>query len=369
MVKHKELMLYRQRERRRLARLHKLRLRRQVQSDQQASAHALAPIANLPEGSNVSAAACLQPPCSLNLSANYTKTVQFLEDVRTVAAGLRGQFWVDFTKIEQITPAAALLLVAELDRWKDRTAYKRLSALDIQGWRPAVRKRLSDMGFFTVLNADCAVVDPDDPEGEHFLPFVTGHRSEGDKAKELRIAIESLGAKLKDSGALYDGLIEAMTNVEHHAYQPGIPESFKRWWMSASVNASKNRLTVMFVDHGLTIPRTLPKSDFWEQIRGTVGLVAGLLKDHAKLIEAAISVERSQLNQGHRGNGLKRDIQGYVEQHEAVGSLRIISGDGQYVFQKRSGRPDKIELKTLPVRFRGTFIEWVIEDYATSEQP
>jgi anti-sigma regulatory factor (Ser/Thr protein kinase) len=363
----KEIRLQRRRERHRLARQEKLSHRRLLHITRAQWVFQHAPFRELPDGSS-QRSRCITPPSTVSLSSNYKETIEFLEAVRATAGVLKGTFWVDFTKIKHVTPAGALLLVAEFDRWKEKTAGERLRSLDLPQWTPSVRKRLKDMGFFTVLNASCDLVDPEDPDEERFLEFVTGHKSEGAKAQHLRQAIEGLGAKLRDANALYDGLIEAMTNVEHHAYP--VDAQVKRWWMSASVNSTSNKLTVMFVDHGLTIPRTLPKSDLWEVIRagiGGMGVLSGLLKDHARLIEAAISVDRTRLQTKHRGNGLKRDIQGYVELHEAVGSMRIISGSGQYIFRKRSSQADEVELTKLPVPFRGTFIEWVIEDYATSE--
>lgn len=361
--------LVRRRERHTLTRVRKLARRRRLRQAREASAFTDAPLRLVPD--NVGRVLrCVTPPTDLNLRANYLETVDFLEKVRRMAGLLKGKFWVDFTNIGSITAAGALLMVAEFDRWTEKTSHRRLSALDLPSWHPAVRRRLKEMGFFTVLNTPYDEMDADDPEGERFLEFISGHRTEGDKAKELRKAIEGLGAKLRDAPALYDGLVEAMTNAHQHAYDDSARDDTRRWWMSASVNAAANKLTVMFVDHGVTIPRTLPKSRLWEIIRSGfsgLGMLQALLKDHAKMIEAAISVDRSRMNEVHRGNGLKRDIQGYIEQHDAKGSLRIISGTGLYVYKKEPGTKSKVELSKLPAPFRGTFIEWVVENYAESD--
>jgi anti-anti-sigma regulatory factor len=359
----------RRRERRALKRAHKLARRRRLRLQREQAAYGQAPYRLMPDSAG-GAARCITPPKHLNLRANYDDTIGFLEHTRKMAGLTQGRFWVDFTQIESITAAGALLLVAEFDRWSEKTAQGRLRALDLQAWQPAVRRRLKEMGFFTVLNTPYDEIDPDDPEGERFLAFISGHRTEGAKAKDLRQAIEGLGAKLRDAKALYDGLVEAMTNAQQHAYEEHAAAETKRWWMSASVNAASNKLTVMFVDHGLTIPRTLPKSDLWEIIRGGLSgmdVLRAFLKDHAKMIEAAISVDRSRMKQSHRGNGLKRDIQGYIEQHDAKGSLRIISGTGLYVYKKEPGTKSKVELSKLSSPFRGTFIEWVVENYAESD--
>jgi len=286
-----------------------------------------------------------------------------------VSSTFSGRFRVNLCPLKEITPAAALLMVAEFDRWNELLSPLKIRPIDIDDWNPAVRTKLNEMGFFELLSAkkDFEEVLTDE---ERFLPFLSGHRSEGDQAKRLRLAIEALGPKLKDRQALYDGLVEAMTNVSHHAYNQGWP--VPRWWMSASVNAKSGRLTVMFLDHGMTIPKTLPLSDLWENVRGMLfqmgAALTGLaLSDDAQLIQAAMLVERSRTEEEHRGNGLPRDILGYVKTHSSSGRLRIFSRHGKYTFRKLADGSTTVETTTLPVPLKGTFIEWTIEDYAEGE--
>jgi anti-sigma regulatory factor (Ser/Thr protein kinase) len=295
--------------------------------------------------------------------------VQFLSELRQCYSAIAGRFFADFTTIESISPAGALLLVAECDRWRETIAKQKLEPLNVNQWHPEVRNRLLEMGFFRLMRSTKPVVRQDiqgADESEQYLPFESGHKAEGIKAQALRLEIEKLGPKLRDHESLFEGLTEAMTNVEHHAYP--VSAKVRRWWMSASVNATGRRLTVMFVDHGVGIPRTLPP-DVVEHVRSALaqGGFEKLVKSDAKLIKAAVSLARSQTLKPHRGNGLKRDIQGYIERHDAVGSLLIISGRGQYRYTKQSGLKGKATTKALPIAFNGTFIEWVIEEYAASE--
>ena len=308
----------------------------------------------------------LSCPARLNLRDDFAETIDFMQRVREVAAILRGKFRVDLRPLTDITAATALMLVAEFDRWREFVPQDRLRAIDPEDWNPTVRKRLKDMGFFDLLKAHCGIEDGNLGDEERFLRFRSGHGSEGGQAKELRLSIEELGPKLRDWNALYDGLVEAMTNVKQHAYHSNA--RIRRWWMSASVNIKSGRLTVMFLDHGLSIPKTLPHSDLWETVRGwTLKVGASLtglpLSDDAELIRAAMSVERSRTELDYRGNGL-HDIQAYVESHNAYGRLRIISGYGQYMYEKRPGLAGDVQVKSLPKPLRGTFIEWTIEEYA-----
>lgn len=316
-----------------------------------------------------STARCVTAPAAIDLSDDFKETVVFLNRVRECASASLGKFFVDFTTIRHLTAAGALLLVAEFDRWRELIEKQRLEPIEVEKWDPVVRNRLIEMGFFDLLGSSRKVERADDGQpvdGERYLPFISGHRSEGEKAKQLRVEIERLGPELRDKQSLFEGLTEAMTNVEHHAYPEGA--TIKRWWMSASVDATGRRLRVMFVDHGLGIPRTLPPDIVEAALAAlAVGPLEEVVKSDAKLIKAAVSLQRSKTKKLNRGWGLKRDIQGYIERHEAVGSLRIVSGRGQYKYKKQTGQRSKISLKALPVPFNGTFIEWIVEEYAMSE--
>jgi len=303
----------------------------------------------------------------LDLEDNYEATIQLLSDIRYAAKTWDAKFMIDLKVVREISPAAAILLVAECDRWRERTRAKWLRAVDAADWEPSVRRRLKEMGFFEVLRTKNVPPDTYVPGEDHYVPFLTGDRDAGPHAKDLRKRIEELGPSIVDSTALYDGLVEAMTNVTQHAYKvpTGCRNEVKRWWISASVNTSQNRMTVLVVDHGAGIVRTLPRSGRWETIRQRIG--PNFLKDHAKLLEAAFSPDsgnRSQTGESYRGKGLRENIKGYVQAHESKGSLHVIANRGRYRYTRDSAIGMDIERGTmLRKSFDGTFIEWVIEDY------
>ncbi len=308
-------------------------------------------------------------PADLNLRDAYTATIEFLRLVRRLSTSMLGKFYIDFTTLETLTPAAALLLVAEFDRWREMVPGKALRPIDLDHWRPEVRNMLFHMGFFELMRTKEPVtpVETEMHDGERYLPFYSGHASEGDKAQLLRRGIEDLGPKLRQKQLLYQGLTEAMTNVKHHAYEPLHP--VKRWWMSASVDATGRRLRVMFVDHGMSIPVVLPqrKMERLRRVAESILPLPDLLKSDAKLIQAAVELNRSGTGQEHRGFGLNQDIQGYIENLDARGKLRILSGRGRYIYEKAPGEAGVVSTEALTERFGGTFIEWIIEDYAAGD--
>lgn len=355
---------FNQKERKRLKRILIKEARRKKHDGLVKAARKIAPSKFVPDlGRNANVLLC---PKRINISDGYEDTVKFLEKVKVVARGLNGRFLVDFTSAEQVTPAGALMLVAVFDRWRETLPEQRLKAVSLDKWNPDVRRKLKEMGFFDILGSSCDLEDNPPPDVDRYLPFLTGHGSEGDQAQALRKSIESLGPELADSSALYDGLVEAMTNVKQHAYLGG--EDVKRWWMSASVNVAKNKLTVMFLDQGAGIPATLPRSRIWEQARGFLAkLGADAFQDDARLIQATLSIERSRTGHDYRGNGLRQDIKGYVETHEARGRLRILSRRGRCIYEKEAGGLERMEVSRLTTPIHGTFLEWTIEEYSSNE--
>lgn len=305
----------------------------------------------------------LTPPERLDLEENYAETIKFLKNLR-FATSRRANFHIEMMNVRDISPAAALLLVAECDRWRELTKSQWLRAESVSRWEPSVRRRLREMGFFTVLNTRSPPDDPFVAGEDRYVPFLTGTRNPGAPAVQLQEAIETLGPSVADPDALYEGLVEAMTNVAQHAYSSERGEfGPKRWWISASVNEARHSMTVMVVDHGVGIAKTLPRSKIWEKIRKAVPLES--LKDDAEIVLAAFTKGgeyKSQTGEEHRGKGLRENIKGYVESHNSHGQLRVITNRAGYIYSRNNDDEQETSF-AVPVPFDGTFIEWVIEDY------
>jgi hypothetical protein len=282
-------------------------------------------------------------------------------------------FYVDLRPLERISPAAALLFVSEFDRWK-RLHHHRLRARDSAEWNPDVKELLRQMGFFQLLN----VTDDDElPPSQvrrntTFLQFTSGYAISGSSIRGLRELIESaIGKQLKKESRLllFQAISEAITNVGHHAYGVKAAVNLKRepWWMSASIDYAASLVTVMVLDHGIGIPRTLPtkplgdvrKEVFLRSLRHFFGVssLAGF-NDDARMIEAAIFLGRSRTNQRYRGHGLSRDVQYLVKEIEGSAKLRIHSNCGQYVFEKSGSGNETTTLKNRKESLGGTFVEW-----------
>ena len=92
----------------------------------------------------------LQPPPDFSLRSNYLGVVEFLNAFRYFAIVRRTHWSINLKKIEVIGPAAALVLAAEIDRWRMTKGVK-LDPRDQQNWHPEVARLLWQMGFFGLV--------------------------------------------------------------------------------------------------------------------------------------------------------------------------------------------------------------------------
>lgn len=296
-------------------------------------------------------------PETLSLSDNYDETINFLESIRD-AVLLRGRrVSIDFTTLHDIRPAAALLLAAELDRWR-RLRQIRPRVLDIEKWDAEVRRLLNQMGLFKLLNVQNPppATQSSDP-AIHFIPFVSANQAIGPLAAELRSGFERMAGQIAGWKFLYEGIQEAMTNVMHHAYPRDtiIPRNqvLNQWWMAGSYDKRSGELSAMFFDQGVGIPKTLPRTYGMERIKGFLSDM-GLGDDDASRIQAAMALRRSRTGEPHRGKGLM-EVREFIDQ-SGNGRLRIISGRGEYVYS-HGGRVTRL-LHSAPIG--GTLIQWEV---------
>jgi len=299
-------------------------------------------------------------PKEFNLSSSYENTVKFLMQFRRYGSGPRPTaFYLDLRGVQSISPAGALLLAAELHRWQLRHARK-LRSRDAEEWDPTVRKLLATMGFFDLLAVASGTEIPrgEVEDGRLFLPFICGRNADTTPFIRLRDLIERTIGRISPRLLLYQGVSEAITNVLHHAYQQN--NNLSRWWLSACIDAKLKRLTVMVLDHGIGIPRTLPRAGTVERLRATLNAVPFLVDDGV-MIQAAVTVGRSALQLAHRGNGLQRDIQHAIRQYKGTARLRIHSNRGLYVFERFTNGTTNARTAASIHSLDGTFVEWTFD--------
>lgn len=301
----------------------------------------------------------LKLPEFMSLGKNAAETVNFLNEFRELVFNKRKNVALDFTTLKGITPAAALILVAELDRWRKKK-FIRPRVVDFPRWNIDVKKLLFQMGFFKFLRVTNPPKSKDFLNKKllssvQFLPFWSDNTTDGRQAKDLRKTVEKKAGTIPEKKNLFKGLSEAMTNVIKHAYPKMLKKSethlYNQWWMSGSYDSVTNHLVVLFYDQGVGIPETIGDKYPVEIIKSFFEKF-GLVDNDASKIKAAMELGRSRTELPYRGKGLS-DFKVFVD-NVPGSTLRIISNRGELVYN--SDGEEKLTHHRSSIH--GTLIQW-----------
>lgn len=274
---------------------------------------------------------------------------------RTLPRGAYNLASVNFDCLRELSTPAALVLTAELSNWED-TIRNKLSP-KIKQWNSEIYSQLHDLGFFNLFENKYS--KPPACTGNcsdtRLVRYIKGYCGDSGKIRQLREGIHNLvGDKVAKWTFLASGLDEAITNVFHHAY----PEDWERrtreeaWYMTGSFNDTTQELKVVFYDQGASIPKTLPKSKWREEI---FSLMSSEKRQDQHQLKAAVEYGRTRTEEEDRGKGLG-DLLEFIKQRES-GMLSILSGKGQYTFSVEGNKQvTKTSRSEYPVE--GTLIVW-----------
>jgi hypothetical protein len=260
-----------------------------------------------------------------------------------------GHVHLDFSALRKLDSAATLLWLAEFDRL--RSAFNRQITYDL----PEADKVLQvfrQIGLLEMLGDKAVNVTPVDDDVIHWR-YASGNNVNGTHYDAVLGHYDGILAKPMQD-ALYTGITEAMANVLHHAYdgqrQDGMsmPQTTKRWWMFSQCR--EGRLSVVFCDLGIGIPRSLPV----KQRTPWLNFIRVHKKwdcDHGR-IAYAIEKCASRTKEAHRGKGLGQIVDGVMGQG---GQVIIYSNEGFYARGPGQSRAIK---RTLSANVLGTVICW-----------
>jgi hypothetical protein len=299
-------------------------------------------------------------PRAFSFATSFDETAGVLEELREVCLHQRRRAMLHFSAVEEIEPAAALALVAEIFRIRN------LRSPDaVWGTYPKQRviyELLRDMGFFSLLQIkekrDIPEADPDVGR-PIFLRFHTDNKVDAEMVDRFVGVLEKHLMTLNElaRGRLVAAIIEAMNNTLDHAHPTTVAGETmpRRWWMSSWVNLGNREVTVMLFDQGVGIPVTLDPT-LYERVRTTLKEIIGLNAISAKptdgeMILAATELYRTSTGQSGRGQGF-RNKKRFVE-NCTDGELRVLSNRGRYVYMKGAESHDDGSLS-----IGGTVVEW-----------
>jgi hypothetical protein len=299
-------------------------------------------------------------PPAFSFATSFEDTAQALDTLRDVCLHQRRRAMLHFTAVEEIEPAAALALVAEIFRIRNLRSPEAV-------WGTYPRRRviyelLRDMGFFSLLQIkekrDIPEAEPD-ASRPIFLRFQTDNKVDAKMVDRFVEVLEEHFMTLNElaRGRLVAAIIEAMNNTLDHAHPTTIAGETmpRRWWMSSWVNVRDRDVTVMLFDQGVGIPETLDAT-LYERVRATLKEIINLNAISAQpsdgeMILAATELYRTSTGQSGRGQGF-RNMKRFVDVC-TDGELRVLSNRGRYVYMKDTENHDDASLS-----IGGTVVEW-----------
>ena len=298
-------------------------------------------------------------PEVLSLQDNYEQIAALLYRMREVALSDRRPIMVHLNHVKQVETAAALVLVAEMDRIRRFTNFAFVHGTYPQDWE--VMKSLSDMGFFAVIRAHQLP-----PQRGHrelrpvFFPFISDTEVQPVVADAFVSLIEKhlIPMNALTRSRLVVAIKEAMQNTIDHAHpsqNPTARSRRSRWWLSARFDVAKSEVSIVFFDAGVGIPSTLG-AEKYERIMAALRNLSRLKFDaepsDGQLIAAATEKHRSGTGDERRGLGffnMKQLIEACQE-----GELRVLSKRGRYHYIDSDTEGFANSERSLD----GTVIEW-----------
>jgi len=276
--------------------------------------------------------------------------------------------YIAFETLQQISPAAALVLAAEYQRVLLRSGSRSFVA-GVERWNPAVFNALLEIGFFDLVGFEETADQPDMHADVLILPMRSGDSADPIQVDRLVAELKLLYPNPDESREaglvhLYGAMIEAVGNVTSHAYPRDWAAvrtpALRRWWMTGAVDRQNRRTTAVVFDQGISIPVTLPNwayaEGWFRRVQRKVGMIPGVddPESDGEAIAAAVEEAISATGEHHRGTGLAQ-MRDFVSQCQE-GRLRIMSRCGEVIFRPGQ-QPD---VKTYDVPIGGTLIEWSV---------
>ena len=302
----------------------------------------------------------IELPVKFDLYSNYDKTLDMIDELRETALHKKRNVLLSFREIKEIHPASMLCLVAEIDRCNRVNPKK----LEITGTYPednVVEVLLEVMGFFDLLKKQKRRLFPENDLPIKIIKFISNIGAKGVDANRLknRLLSDLPRKKVPWSTPLYRNLVEAMTNVGHHAYPDEIQNQHPflkgRWWMVGAIDPDK-MLTAIFYDQGVGIPKTAP-INYKESKLETVLKKLVRERQDGEIIHSVITKGETQTKEKYRGKGL-RDMARRIDTIGGNSRFRVLSGYGDYTYIPASlGEPI---IKNNKKSLCGTLIEWKI---------
>jgi len=281
-------------------------------------------------------------PVNLSIIENPEEVITSFNEMESVIS--QGYpIYIDMKDVNRLSIESIMYMLSLMKNLKTRKV-----PFHIRGNVPATADNfhlLKNSGFFTFVGNNALVLRSN---GETF----SIHESasvEGDTVKNIcQFIMQKMNIPQKSMYALYDMIIELMTNTVEHAYENGM-NIVSHWYIYIDYDELKKEFHFAFLDNGLGIPTTVKKTS-WEKFQKWVADKGILIYGQVDLIEASLlGAFRTRTQEENRGKGMP-GIYEFLKKKK-VNNLVIVSNNGYYSETK------KIDMNAT---MRGTLYYWTM---------
>lgn len=287
---------------------------------------------------NSAGATLIACPAVLDFESAPCESTEFFDELERTLTKAKVGVVVDHRPLANLSPAAALVLIAYLFR-----IHRRRPNLPLFVYIPTraePRDLLGLIGYYDYFKK-VAWNRPQSAQ-RHYLAHKRGELVMPEYAKELCAHLQTHG-KLSTQ-KFYAALVEGMANATEWGY--GEKESgYRSWWLLGYRDEITKEMAYSFYDQGVGIPKSI-RTRFFD-------MLPGLRPSGSELIEIAVREGRySRTKNKGRGSGLPT-LLSFVEEG-TDGQLLIFSNESRCVFK----HGDKTRKDEYNIGLRGTLISW-----------
>ena len=263
-------------------------------------------------------------PAVFSLTKNYSKTVDCIRKLREQSHqefSHAQRTKIGLYDINDLEPAAALVLAAELDRGQRLRGGHKLHPIKLSHWRPEVLQLFYELGLFKLLDISPEEVEKtlqrrrrrrEIPPHRVALSFVTDERNNREQTDKLCDDVEQMAEEYKlavsekDRADLVVALAEASLNSFHHAYPT--EERVKRWWAAATYDRDRKTVRYFVYDQGVGIANTLNRTHYGKSFLSRyINLLQN--KHEGFIIKSLIENPLPRSGEEHRGKGFPQMLE------------------------------------------------------------
>jgi len=316
----------------------------------------------------------VEPPEICSVSEHFDEFVSSLEDFKKATLiDERKNVRYDLARVKELRPAAALVLAAELDRWRNLKR-KRLVPSPLGAWHAQPRRQMLQLGVFDLLHVKKQALRSirKKENSAVILKYRTGDVNDKNKTDALiKETIQRYRQRrqlqVQGPDRSYDldaALAEATLNSVQHAYRHGktrYEHLENRFWMGAVYDDGSETMRFMVYDQGVGIAHTLKKTEKGNRILSIMSNFFGDLMGadgrfpEGELIKLALTTPATSTGLENRGKGLPEI---YKAAENLGASFRIVSGRGIVTYTPDSGLVAKPDRKH---HLGGTLLEWALK--------